>query len=96
MATDSREICPVTNSTDMPSGRLIIARDDDALEYRGDSEISVDRGFKSLRPHTAFKETAFPEPPVRNHSGGSWTEGPRYGQSPRASFAFPIRVSATT
>ena len=44
-----------TLQTDIPSGRLIIARVDDPLEFRGAPEISVDRGFKSLRPHTENK-----------------------------------------
>ena len=43
-----------TLQTDIPSGRLIIARVDDPLEFRGAPEISVDRGFKSLRPHYMY------------------------------------------
>jgi len=52
MATDSRGHAPGDElQTDIPSRRLIIAGDDDPLEDRGAPEISVDRGFKSLRPH---------------------------------------------
>ncbi len=57
MATDSRGHAPGTIlQTDIPSGRLIIDRVDDPLEFRGATpEISVDRGFKSLRPHSVLK-----------------------------------------
>ena len=52
MATDSRGYAPGTTlQIDIPSGRLITGRVDDPLEFRGAPEISVDRGFKSLRPH---------------------------------------------
>ncbi len=62
MATDSRGHAPGTKlQTDIPSGRLIIGTATTTLwsSEAHTPEISVDQGFKSLRPHSVLKDQQY-------------------------------------